>query len=124
MKKVKIVIGIIALILLALVAIYMIVPGSTVVTSVSAIDITESDDGDSITMKVVNSSSIGFIRKPDIERDGDKIYLTFHHAFGGLNGKIGAILDNQFTIEDTKDINEIYIVRASGVKELVYDRNA
>ena len=77
-----------------------------------------SEDGTEMTFRVGTWESVGYVRGFKDKGGGVKPhYLTFYHAFGGINGKWGA--KNTFTLELAPDDTEIYFNRPGGGYELV-----
>ncbi len=82
-----------------------------------------SDDADDyVTIHCAVPTSIGYIRKMEIDGGGAKsYYLSFYSTFGGINSSIGA--EQYFTL-NVNDETEIYFSRPGGGYELVLERNS
>ncbi len=90
--------------------------------SVYVYDFTVSQDGQTITLDVGVSSSIGYIRKLDVkEQQGGKLYLDCYAAFGGINGKFGA--KTSYTLPLDNETSMIAIYRGTDCYETVLEKN-
>ena len=105
-------IAIIALaVIIALMTMYLVVPGFTKMGNVFIVDFSVSEDGSEMTVTVGVSSSIGYVRKvSEHQQQGGKLYLDCYSAFGGINGSWGA--KSEYTIQIDKDTEMIAIYRS------------
>lgn len=102
MKK-AVIIGL--LVVFALWAVYFIGIGFTTAGDawVSAVVL---EDGKILTLSAGVASSAGFIRDTKVELDGDTMYLSFYHGFGGINGRIG--VKNPITVELPENCTTVF----------------
>lgn len=84
-------------------------------TDVVLVDFTAA--GDSIELRTSLMGSMGYIRDIDVSVVDDRLYASFHTAFGGFNSSIGA--KNSFLITVPPDCREILFDRGSGSYSLV-----
>ena len=68
---------------------------------------TLSEDGQTMTIRVSVGVSVGYTRSVTVKEEGDALRLTFHPAYGFINGKIGA--KNTFDIPLKPYQDKIYI---------------
>lgn len=68
---------------------------------------TLSEDEQTMTIRVGVFSSIGYTRSVTMKEEGNKLQLTFHPAYGFINGKIGA--NSTFEIPLKPNYERIYI---------------
>lgn len=66
-----------------------------------------SPDGQTMTIRVAVGVSVGYTRSVTVTQEGNAVRLTFHPAYGGINGKIGA--KNTFEIPLKPYQDQIYI---------------
>ena len=101
-------IAIIALaVIIALMTMYLVVPGFTKMGNVFIVDFSVSEDGSEMTVTVGVSSSIGYVRKvSEHQQQGGKLYLDCYSAFGGINGSWGA--KNEYTIQLDDDTDPFW----------------
>ena len=86
-KKSVLIIGIIA----AVISAYFVGSDSMKNSSVYIEDYAVSADGTEIIIYTGVASSAGYVRKASThQQQGEKLYLDFYSAFGGVNGSIGA----------------------------------
>ena len=105
-------------IVVASAAIYFVGTGFQKASSEVLIDYSISEDGTEMTFRVSSIESIGYVRGFHDKGGGVKPhYLTFYHAFGGINGTWGA--KNTFTLKLAPQDTEIYFNRPGGGYELV-----
>lgn len=64
------------------------------------------EDGKAMTLSAGVAGSAGFIRDAKVELDGDAMYLSFYHGFGGINGDIG--LKRPITVELPENCTAVY----------------
>ena len=85
-------------------------------------DFDVSSDGSQIEMTVGVASSAGYTRGFRAEQGGFNAYVTFHSAFGGPNGKLGA--KNVFVLDiDAVNCDEIYFYNGGGGYKRVLQKN-
>ena len=70
-------------------------------------DFALSPDGQTMTVRVAVGVSVGYTRSVTVKEEGDALRLTFHPAYGFINGKIGA--KNTFEIPLKPYQDKIYI---------------
>ena len=68
---------------------------------------TLSEDGQTMTIRVAVSVSVGYTRSVTVKDEGSALRLVFHPAYGFINGKIGA--KNTFDIPLKPYQDKIYI---------------
>ena len=68
---------------------------------------TLSEDGQTMTIRVAVSVSVGYTRSVTVKDEGSTLRLVFHPAYGFINGKIGA--KNTFDIPLKPYQDKIYI---------------
>lgn len=121
MKKALI---IIAGVILVLVLAYLIGTGFIMNTSAGVEDFSVSADGKEIDIRFGVMSSMGYLRKVTVRRQEDgTLYLDAWSAFGGLNGRIGA-LTAPVTFPLTEDTERIALCRDEGRYEVVLRKDA
>jgi len=104
-----------------LAALYWIVPGFTKEGNAYIADYVVSEDGSEMTIKVVVSSSIGYVRKVSVHQQHDgKLYLDCYSAFGGINGSWGA--KTEFTIPLDAETETIAIYRFTNCYDTVLEK--
>lgn len=108
-------------IFLLLFLVYFFVPGYFRNTSVFIENYSVSPDGNKITLDVGVSSSIGYIRDVYYKQMGNKLYLDFYSAFGGINGCFGA--KRTFTIELNDNIDTISIYTNNDYRDVLIKNN-
>lgn len=108
-KSLKITLAIVAVLVIAFLA-YFVGSGFVRCSTAWPMDYSVSEDGSKMTIKVVNISSIGYIREPKIHVEDGIAYLDFYNGFGGINGSIGAMQNNSCDV-DLDGINTIAINR-------------
>ncbi len=113
----KIILTIVAIVV-ALAAIYFVGTGFRKAPNEVLIDYSVSEDGTEMTFCVGTWESVGYVRGFKDKGGGVKPhYLTFYHAFGGINSSFGA--KNTFTLKLAPEDTEIYFNRPGGGYELV-----
>lgn len=76
-------------------------------------------NGKTMSIKVDTPSSIRYLRKAEIKKDGNDLYLKFYSAYG-FNAK----LNKSDYILDVSDIDEVYFyVGKKGYKKVLELRN-
>lgn len=70
-------------------------------------DFALSPNGQTMTVRVAVVASIGYTRSVTVTQEGNAVRLTFHPAYGFINGKIGA--KNTFDIPLKPYQDKIYI---------------
>lgn len=107
-KKISIIAGTI----LVLFMVYVFGPGFRKETSCFVEDYSVSEDGREITLQMGVASSVGFIRKVSVHRQGgNRLELDCYSAFGGVNGSIGA--RRTFTVPLTADTDVIALYKGN-----------
>ena len=91
-------------------------------TDVYLMDFSVSEDDSVITIKILLSGSMGYIRDIKTERVNDAIHCSFYSTFGGLNSGIGA--KNRFEIQLDDYSVKIYFDRGNGAEDLVLEKDA
>ena len=123
MKKYKKAVVLVLAILIALTAVYLIVPGFSKQGSAYIADYSVSEDGTEMTITVGVSSSIGYIRKvAEHQQHGGKLYLDCYSAFGGINGSWGA--KSEYTIQIDEDTEMIALYRSADCYDPVLEKDA
>lgn len=118
MKKFVKAIIIVAVVLVVLIGAYMIGTGFRRAGGIAVMDYQVNDK--TMTMKIANCNSIGYVRTLKPERQGSIIVLNPYYAFGGVNGSIGA--KDVYDI-DVSGADEIYMMGADGNdKRLVFEK--
>lgn len=116
MRKKYVIFKTVATIIIALLAmgvIYYVGTGFTESTTVVIDDFSVSEGGD-MTISILESSSVGYVRDVQVKKEEDGVvHLNFHEAFGGMNGKIGA--KDSFTFH--LDGDETVIAVHRGIEE-------
>lgn len=79
-----------------------------------------SDDGSEITLKIIISSSAGYVRKLEQKNDGDNCYIKFYQTLG-INSKIGA--KDEYKININSNISKIYFMRENNEYQLVLEKD-
>ena len=121
MKKYKKAVVLVLAILIALTAVYLIVPGFSKQGSAYIADYSVSEDGTEMTITVGVSSSIGYIRKvAEHQQHGGKLYLDCYSAFGGINGSWGA--KTEYIIQIDEDTEMIALYRSPNGYEPVFEK--
>ena len=117
-------IAIIALaVIIALMTMYLVVPGFTKIGNVFIVDFSVSEDGSEMTVTVGVSSSIGYVRKvSEHQQQGGKLYLDCYSAFGGINGSWGA--KSEYTIQIDEDTEMIALYRSANCYDPVLEKDA
>lgn len=117
-------IAIIALaVIIALMTMYLVVPGFTKMGNVFIVDFSVSEDGSEMTVTVGVSSSIGYVRKvSEHQQQGGKLYLDCYSAFGGINGSWGA--KSEYTIQIDEDTEMIALYRSADCYDPVLEKDA
>ena len=117
-------IAIIALaVIIALMTMYLVVPGFTKMGNVFIVDFSVSEDGSEMTITVGVSTSIGYVRKVSVhQQHGGKLYLDCYSAFGGINGSWGA--KNEYTIQLDEDTEMIALYRSPNCYDPVLEKDA
>lgn len=107
-KKISIIAGTI----LVLFMVYFFGPGFRKETSCFVEDYSVSEDGREITLQMGVASSVGYIRKVSVHRQGgNRLELDCYSAFGGVNGSIGA--RRTFTVPLTADTDVIALYKGN-----------
>ena len=116
-------IAIIALaVIIALMTMYLVVPGFTKIGNVFIVDFSVSEDGSEMTVTVGVSSSIGYVRKvSEHQQQGGKLYLDCYSAFGGINGSWGA--KSEYTIQIDEDTEMIALYRSADCYDPVLEKD-
>lgn len=70
-------------------------------------DFALSPNGQTMTVRVAVGVSVGYTRSMTVTQEGNAVKLTFHPAYGFINGKIGA--KNTFDIPLKPYQDKIYI---------------
>lgn len=70
-------------------------------------DFALSPNGQTMTVRVAVGVSVGYTRSVTVTQEGNAVKLTFHPAYGFINGKIGA--KNTFDIPLKPYQDKIYI---------------
>ena len=96
---------IISIIVVALIIICFFTASGGSRTDVFLKDFELSQDGETMTLKVGVSSSIGYIRKMKRTSGNMNYYFTFYSTFG-INSRLGA--KDTFTIDIDNNVDEIY----------------
>ena len=96
---------IISIIVVALIIICFFTASGGSRTDVFLKDFELSQDGETMTLKVGVSSSIGYIRKMKRTSGSMNYYFTFYSTFG-INSRLGA--KDTFTIDIDNNVDEIY----------------
>jgi len=118
----KRIVGIILVVVIAIGACYLLLPGFLKMGDVHVVDYALSEDAGEITLHLGVSSSAGYIRKAAIhQQQSGKLYIDCYRAFGGINGSLGA--KNQFTIPLDADTESIALYRAKNAYEVVLERD-
>lgn len=105
-----------------LIGIWIIGTGFTKQSSAFINSYSISDAGSIMTIDVGVGSSVGYIRKVNVNKqEYGKIYLDFISAFGGINGSIGA--KSTFEIPIDKDCHEIAIYRSNNYYQTVLEKD-
>ncbi len=107
-KKILITSGIIILLIILIIGLHFISNGFLKRTDVAILEYSVSQDK-SITIQTTMTSSMGFIRDMSVEREDNKIFVSFYQTFGPLNSDFGA--ENTYTIELDSECQEIYFER-------------
>lgn len=116
------IIGIVLVVVIAIVGLYLLLPGFLKIGDVHLTDYALSEDGSEISLHLGVSGSAGYIRKTAVHQQHEgKLYLDCYRAFGGINGSIGA--KNQFTIPLDADTETIALYRAQNAYEVVLERD-
>ena len=117
-------IAIIALaVIIALMTMYLVVPGFTKMGNVFIVDFSVSEDGSEMTVTVGVSSSIGYVRKvSEHQQQGGKLYLDCYSAFGGINGSWGA--KSEYTIQIDEDTEMIALYCSADCYNPVLEKDA
>ena len=117
-------IAIIALaVIIALMTMYLVVPGFTKMGNVFIVDFSVSEDGSEMTITVGVSTSIGYVRRVSVhQQHGGKLYLDCYSAFGGINGSWGA--KNEYTIQLDEDTEMIALYRSPNCYDPVLEKDA
>lgn len=119
MKKILIIIGIIAVILFLS---YFVGFGFQKLSSAYILNYEVAEDGSQMTVRIINASSIGFVRKAVVRKQQDEtLYVDCYHAFGGLNGKIGAC--DTFTFSLDASVTKIALYRNANYYEVVLEKD-
>lgn len=87
-------------------AVYFIGSGFTTAADAWVTGAVVSEDGKTLTLSAGVAGSAGYIRDAKEELDGDTMYLSFYHGFGGINGHIG--VKNPITVPIPENCTEIY----------------
>lgn len=77
------------LVLFGLWAVYFIGSGFTTAGDAWVSSAVVNEDGTELMLTVGVAGSAGYVRDARAELDGDTLYLSFYHGFGGINGHIG-----------------------------------
>lgn len=83
----------------------------------------ETADGNTVTVNVAVTDSMGSVRSVNETRTENGLYVKFYSAFGGYNGTLGA--KNSFELTPPDDCCAIYFYRdgnAGGEYDLVLRR--
>ena len=111
-------IAIVAAVIIALAAVYVVGSGFLKIPSAYISDFTVSDDGSEMTVHVGVGSSVGFVRKVAVhQQEGGKLYLDCCAAFGGVNGSLGA--KSEYTVKLNEDTEMIALYRSTDCYEEV-----
>lgn len=121
-KSLKITLIAIVAVLVIAFAIYFVAPGLAKTSTACPLDYTVSEDGSKMTIRVFNTSSVGYFREPKIRVENGTAYLDFYGAFGGIDGTIGAMKDWSFEM-DLDGVDNIVFNRSNGY-ETVYTKTA
>lgn len=119
MKNKKILIAIITIVILLAVIIFLLLTGKPR-TDVFLKDFIISPSGETMTLKVGVTSSIGYIRKMKRTSGSMNYYLTFYSTFG-INSKFGA--KDAFELELDKNVDEIYFYTGNKGYKKVLEKN-
>lgn len=119
MKNKKILIAIITIVILLAVLIFLLLTGKPR-TDVFLKDFIISPSGETMTLKVGVTSSIGYIRKMKRTSGSMNYYLTFYSTFG-INSKFGA--KDAFELELDKNVDEIYFYTGNKGYKKVLEKN-
>ena len=114
-RKAFFALGIVCALLLAI----FVGSGFTKNGSVFVEEYTVSPDGETMTLRVGVSSSMGYVRSLRVhQKQGGKLYLDGYHAFGGWNGSIGA--RETFSVPLDTDTRMIALYRSeNGYEEVL-----
>lgn len=116
-------IGIAAIVILAVYAVYFFGTGFLKIGAAYIGDYTVSEDGSEITLDIGVAASAGFIRSAKIhQQEGGKLYIDCYAAFGGFNGSIGA--KSSFTLPLDEDTESIGIYRNQNCYAVVLRKDA
>lgn len=119
MKNKRMLIIIITILVLLSVLIILLITGKPRI-DVFLKDFIISPSGETMTLKVGVTSSIGYIRKMKRTSGSMNYYLTFYSTFG-INSKFGA--KDTFEIELDKNVDEIYFYTGNKGYKKVLEKN-
>lgn len=94
------------LVLFGLWAVYFIGSGFTTAGDAWVSSAVVNEDGTELILTVGVAGSAGYVRDARAELDGDTLYLSFYHGFGGINGHIG--VKNPITVELPENCTKVY----------------
>lgn len=102
-------------------AVYFIGSGFTTADDAWVSGAEVNEDGTELTLTVGVAGSAGYVRDAKAELDGDTLYLSFYHGFGGVNGHIG--VKNPITVPLPAHCAEVYakgIYQSDGPVRILY----
>ena len=116
MKKLKIILPIVLLIIIAIYFLTGFIPRYDVFLKSYKV----STDGNTITLKIGVAGSSGYIRTVKKDLGGDNFYLTFYPTFG-INSKLGK--QEYFDIEISKNTDAIYFENSNNGYKIILKKD-